>query len=446
MPYTLFGRLLLACAIILCLFFIFISIITDQLIWENVNSNKQEQLHLQNYLLLNSAQMTNNSIQLSKDLQEPRFDNFESGLYGFISDRNNNIYWHSYSAKGLTSDASLLQTTLDTPGQSEYAITAGYFIYRYAVRWEVKEDQPEIIIFTVLEDSKPTLDNIHAFQQRLRFWLIAIGLTLIVMILIILRWGTRPLRQLADNLKQIEQGDKKILEGNYPIELQGITRNLNELIDTERRQRERYYSTLTDLAHSLKTPLAVIQAELNSQQPADTHLLIVEQIQRMDDIIKHQLQRSLIAAPHQLTDSIAVDESIERLINAMSKVYAEKCINFELNIPSNIRFKGDKRDLLEIAGNLLDNACKACRKQISVVASSTAQTTRIEFHDDGTGIAEHQRQQLIERGQRADTRHQGQGIGLDVVRDIVESYQGKLFIEQSPLGGACVIITFPSPG
>ncbi|MFA7554487.1 MAG: ATP-binding protein [Spongiibacteraceae bacterium] len=450
MARTLFGRLFIASFIILSLFFGSISYIIGQLSLQNMNSTKEQQLRLQNFVLMSSAQLGEDSLILPDELEEPRFNQHESGLYGFITENkqrkgnNTEILWHSYSADKLQLDPRLLQTKRTKPGEAEFEITPHYFVYRHVVFWEITEDNPQLLTFTVLEDSRPSLEEIRIFQQRFRSWLFALGVLLIVILMMILRWGTKPLRKLATNLKQIETGDKQHIEGNYPYELTAVTQNINELIDAERRQRERYHTTLADLAHSLKTPLAVIQVELNNQQPNSSQRILAEQTQRMDEIIKHQLQRAVLASRHHLTESIDVNMCVDRLINAMSKVYSGKSIHFERVITDKVHLKGDQRDLMEVLGNILDNACKACVQQIRITASSSQHFTHIEIHDDGQGIPKQQRLKIIQRGQRADTKHAGQGIGLDVARDIIESYQGELLIEQSPLGGACIKLIFPN--
>jgi two-component system sensor histidine kinase PhoQ len=436
---TLFGRLFIVSLIVLSLFFGLIVYTVNQLSLDNVYTAKKEQLRLQNYILLSSAQIDTNSIELPDELREPRFDDYESGLYGYISDRNGEIYWSSYSAHTLKLDKALLKNQLTEPGQFDYQITADYFIYYYTVLWEIETDKPKLITFTVLEDIHPTLNNVEGFQESLQLWLAAIGLLLITILMLILRWGTKPLRQLARNLKQIESGIKENIEGHYPIELRTVTKNINELIDTERHQRERYHTTLADLAHSLKTPLAVIQTELDSHKK---NSLIAEQIQRMDEIIKHQLQRAVVASSHQLAENNPVKESVDRLISAMSKVYADKNIQFELMISEDSIFKGDQRDLMEVLGNLVDNACKACHKKIKIKAHQNQKSLNIEIHDDGGGIPVAKRQQLLQRGTRADTQYSGQGIGLNVAHDIIQSYHGRLWVDQSSLGGALLGIEF----
>jgi two-component system sensor histidine kinase PhoQ len=441
-PNTLFGRLLVASLLLLTLFFSLLGYIVDQLFSENIIGSKQEQLRLQNYVLLSSAQFgENDNIELPDELREARFDEFESGLYGYISDQRGNILWNSYSAHTLTINPSLLKTDNPEPGKAEFRETDHYYVYHYSVLWEFIEDQPTLLTFSVLEDNTPTREKVARFQQSLRLWLAIIGITLIIILLLVLRWGTYPLRQLAIKLKQVENGESSRLQGKYPRELRGITDNLNELLDIEQRQRQRYHATLSDLAHSLKTPLAVIQAELESS--STDQCVINEQTRRMDEIINHQLQRAVVTTPHKLAETTAVQGCVEKLANALAKVYCDKAISFKFFIDEQAYFKGDQRDLTEVLGNLLDNACKACVNTIKIEASCSDNLLLITIHDDGEGIPVDQRENLIKRGSRVDTRHSGQGIGLDVARDIIESYQGKIRISDSPLGGAQFQISFP---
>lgn len=441
---TLFGRLLLASVVILTASFGVIAYIISDLIRDNVYAAKSEQLRVQNFVLLTSAQIGDNTVVLPAEQREPLLDEYQSGLYGFVSNVQGDILWQSYSAQSISIPKTLLQAEPGDPGDFEFLTTDDYFIYRYLVRWELQTDKPQWLVFTIMEDNRATNTAIQAFQQRLYRWLAAIAVGLLILLLLTLRWGTTPLRQLAKNLKAIETGKAERIEGNYPIELQSVATNLNQLIDSERLQRERYYTTMADLAHSLKTPLSVIQGELNSQS-SSINPLLNDQIQRMDEIIKHQLQRAVIASHHKLAESIPVERCVERIIKALLKVYADKHIEVEQNITENLLFKGDERDLMEILGNLLDNAFKACHNSIKYEAYQTADALIMAIHDDGQGIPEAARSRLIERGQRADTRHSGQGIGLDVATDIIDSYQGKLTIETSPLGGAAFIIRFAQP-
>jgi len=443
-PNSLFGRLLIASLLLLGLFFGLVYYAVDQAYISNTYESKWEQLQLQNYILLSAATVADDAIAMPDTLREPRFDEKQSGLYGVIHDRAGQVLWRSYSANELVLPATMTAMGSAAPGHSEFAHSNDYYLSHYTVEWEIIDDVPQIITFTVLEDSATTLAKIAQFQNSIARLLTIGALALVAALMIVLRWGTLPLRRLARDIKAIENGQQQHLKGHYPVELQGLSRNLNALIDTEQQQRERYQNTLADLAHSLKTPLAVIRVELETGARDDSHRLIEQQSQRMEDIITHQLQRAVIAAPNTLSERIPVAPVVTQLSTALGKVYAGKAIAIEQQVDAAAHFLGDKRDLMEVLGNIADNACKACQRRVKICADQHQGMLRLQIHDDGDGIDESLRDSVLQRGQRLDQKSPGQGIGLDVVNDIVSSYQGQLSIAQSPLGGALFTLLLPA--
>ena len=440
-PNTLFGRLFIGSVLALGLFFGFIAYILNQLALEKAYSDTEDDLRLQSYLLISSAQLGDGAIDMPEELREARFQRYRSGLYGFINS-SERLLWQSNSSHSVTVDDGTLSTDLKEPGQSRFVIRDGWFIYHYAVLWELQNDQPEGLIFTVLEDSQPILDEVAIQQRRYRFWLLFTAIVLVIILLLVLHWGLSPLRRLAHQIKRIETGEFSQIKGDYPLELRTVTENIDTLLESEKLQRQRYHRTLADLAHSLKTPLAVIQTELNSESP-NSRQEITAQTRRMNEIISHQLQRAVVVGSPRFSEKVAVDECVERLLTAMAKVYANKHISFHWDIAEPCFFNGDERDLMEVLGNLLDNACKACKEHVAVIAHYKNTMLVISIEDDGDGIDSSQRKRLLQRGQRADSLHSGQGIGLSVVTDIVDSYQGKLTIGASRLGGAQLSIRLP---
>ena len=237
----------------------------------------------------------------------------------------------------------------------------------------------------------------------------------------------------------------------YPKELANLTNNINDLISNERNHLVRYRNTLGDLAHSLKTPLAVLQGyfEQNklSGNSADT---VSEQVWRMQEIVDYQLQRAAVSGKQTFNKPILIKPVADQLHSALNKVYIEKQLDSEINIDDMASFYGEKGDLMEVLGNVLDNAYKWANSKIKVaVTKSSAQGKRrsritIKVEDDGPGIDHDKIKWLTQRGVRGDEREgpPGQGIGLGVVREIVESYSGTLDFSKSDLGGCKVIIQF----
>ncbi|MBL4819561.1 MAG: GHKL domain-containing protein [Gammaproteobacteria bacterium] len=460
--YSIQSRLLVGFSILLFVFLGLIGTVLDRAFRDSVEAGAAEQLKLQIYVLLSAIGEEEGVLYLLEDLREPRFAQLNSGLYGFVSSTSAGELWRSESAFDLElEDFSVLSMQIPI-GESDFAKINSVddeelFIVSYGILWE---DGVSEYNFSVIETAVPYYSEIAKFRTSLWSWLGGVAVLLLALQVLFLRWGLSPLHGMARDLKLIESGQAEQLEGSYPKELKGVTDNLNLLIKSERKQQAKYRTTLGDLAHSLKTPLAVISGvteKLIKQKgnglPSDTEKqldTVEEQLQRMNQIISYQLQRAVQSnGASSLSRQVNVKELIARILKALDKVYAAKAMRHTESIDSDILFYGDERDLMEIMGNLLDNAYKYghSRIQVSVnaaVGKGKAQLS-IVVEDDGPGIATDQRQFVLQRGARADTLAQGQGIGLAVVTDIVASYGGLIDVDNSQLGGARIQVVFDSP-
>jgi len=245
---------------------------------------------------------------------------------------------------------------------------------------------------------------------------------------------------------EIEEGSRGSLAGSFPTELQGVARNMNLLIGNERARSERYKQTLDNLAHSLKTPLAAMRSLVNQGTRGGSAGRINEQIDHMDEIVRYQLRKPAAqAAGGLLSTVIPVQQELKRVVDGLHKVYHDKHPQIDVLVADRAQFRGDKGDLLEVIGNLLDNACKYCARRVRVVVQALPPAgIRLAVGDDGPGVPESAVEALLERGTRLDESTPGHGIGLAVVKDIVESYGGELSIGNSELGGAEFTVTLPS--
>jgi two-component system sensor histidine kinase PhoQ len=223
---------------------------------------------------------------------------------------------------------------------------------------------------------------------------------------------------------------------------------MNLLIDSERARSDRYRYTLDNLAHSLKTPLAAMRALLGDRPTDGFGGRFNEQIDRMDEIVRYQLRKPAASVADSLVlKAVPVEKEVARLVDGLRKVYHDKGPEFEVRIESGLQFRGDTGDFLELAGNLLDNACKWCEKRVrisvvpSVGARAIASGMVLTVSDDGPGIPRDAADALLQRGMRLDESTPGHGIGLAVVKEIARSYGGRLSIKKSDLGGAEIMVS-----
>ncbi|MEJ2212620.1 MAG: ATP-binding protein, partial [Gammaproteobacteria bacterium] len=217
----------------------------------------------------------------------------------------------------------------------------------------------------------------------------------------------------------------------------------NSLIEHVSANQQRYRNRLGDLAHSLKTPLALIQAARESNQPDELSGVVDEQLPRIDQLIQYQLQRAAVMGKATLGQSVLLGPLVEKIIRGLSKVYRDKGIDCQITIDPALRFQVDETDLMELLGNLLDNAFKYGHRRILVSANRSASGHSIYVEDDGEGISQDDIERLLQRGARADEKMPGQGIGLDIVNEIMRLYRAQLSVSKSQLGGAALHLYFP---
>lgn len=447
------GRLLLAATLVLVAFLSLTGYALDRAFRTSAEVAVRDRLQGQLYGLLAAADLDlDGSLTVPDGLPESRFSMPGSSLYGRVRAINGRRVWDSPSLLGV----ELPEGEALPPGATEFGRVevngdVRFHVLRFGVSWESATDQSQEYVFTVAEAFASYVAQVRGFRGSLSLWLGAATLVLLVVQALILRWGIAPLRKVADEVGELETGQRQQLQGKYPRELAGLTSNINTLIRNQRRHLDRYRNTLDDLAHSLKTPLAVLRSIVESRaSPADELEGAGEQITRIANIVDHQLRRAATSGPVTLSPPLAVASVVDRVTNSLRKVYVDKNVNVSVDIGESVRFYGEEGDLFEIFGNLLDNAFKLCKNLVMVQAFQLEAGSRrpgltASVSDDGPGIPEQMVARVTQRGVRADSTTDGQGIGLAVVYDIVESYEGKLEIERSEYGGAKVTVSLP-PG
>ncbi len=263
-------------------------------------------------------------------------------------------------------------------------------------------------------------------------------------------WSLRPIKTLIHQVGDLENGEREQLDENPPSELRGLVRNLNILVRNERQRYTKYRTTLSDLTHSLKTPLAVLQTTLRSLRSGkqttieEAEPIMLEQIGRISQQIGYYLHRASINSGQTvLTREIhSVPALLDSLSLALNKVYQRKGVVITLDISPEVTFIGEKNDFMEVMGNVLENACKYCLEFVEVTTLHSDEHLTIVVDDDGPGIPQSKRSLIFQRGQRVDTLSPGQGLGLSVAAEIIEQYDGEIAIADSPLGGARMMVTF----
>ncbi|NRA23920.1 MAG: hypothetical protein HRU08_05485 [Oleispira sp.] len=459
-PYSLRRRMLISAGVVLLLFIVITALILDQAFKRSLQTDLQDRLQTQLYLVLGAAEFEHEQLYLPQALNFPKLNQLGSGSIALIVNEQGQEVWRSGWALGYAENfvnqsllSGLLQQAPGQQGQGKIEIAGQPFFYTsLGVTWELQgaaSGRASLKRYTLLiaEHSVRFDKSISQYRMFLWFGLGLLALILLTLFTLTLNWGLSPLKQLADDLNGIETGQESRLSGHYPKELTGLAENLNRLLQHEKRQHTRYRNTLSNLAHSLKTPLAVLRGLVDqhhlvqsSDVVSSTHVdSLAQQVTRMDEIVQHQLQRASHVGPQSIQQTLEVLPLLESLAHVIEKVYQETLQCIDIDTGSEVVFKGVKADLMEIVGNLLDNAAKYGGGLIRLALSNAEDDSgrvccRILVEDNGQGIADAVIADILRRGVRADQKKKGKGIGLDMVVYIVDQYQGKLHLGRSSLG------------
>ncbi len=434
-------RLILSVLLFILVLLPLIGVALNDAFSEQVKTAAKNELSAYVYSVLAVTEVENKQIFIPELVLENRFNLVQSGLYAIATTQDasgsQSIVWHSQSFMNMTPPAHF---SIPPTGKSSFEQIdlegQAHLIYSFSVSFASQDENVPVTIH-IIKDEQEYQEQINQFNQLLWTWLLILILVMLVFQLSWLMWTLRPLARFTQELHEVEQGKSTQLSSQYPSELQAVARQLNILLNTEQSQRKRYRNALADLAHSLKTPLAVIKSQADLSEASS------EQVSIINRIISHQLKRAQTASAASWHLGIRVDDVANKLLRTLAKIYRDPPIQLSGEISPQAVFKGDEADLTEILGNLLDNACKAAHSTVILKVSGDAYQLQLSIEDDGPGISEALQTQIFERGVRADSYRQGNGIGLAIVRDLVDSYGGRILVSRSEkLGGAQFTISF----
>lgn len=449
---SLSSRLLISVSVLLLLFFGATIAVLDTAFTEAGEQSRRDILDGHLVALLAATEPGDDGeLALPARMREPRFGRIGSGLYGELRDMDRVVLWRSRSALGLEIPEGVVpELGNHLFARESFADGTPLLTLSLAVEWEFDAGESKSYVFKVAENLDSFDAQIAGFRRQLFGWFAAVALTMLLAFSFLLRGLMKPLRKIETEIGEIEEGSRVSLSNEFPTELTGVARNMNLLIDSERARSDRYRYTLDNLAHSLKTPLAAMRALLNDRQSEQFGDRFDAQIERMDEIVRYQLRKPAASVTDNLIlKAVPVEQEVTRLIDGLRKVYHDKRPDFDVRIEPGMQFRGDTGDFLELAGNLLDNACKWCDQRVRFTAVPSAGARGIAsgmvltVSDDGPGIPQDAADALLQRGMRLDESTPGHGIGLAVVKDIAHSYGGQLAIAKSDLGGAEITVSIP---
>lgn len=433
-PDSLRTRLLTAGSIILTLFFLVTAFALENAYRASTLRVQEDKLEGWLYSVQAAATEDGNGVLriATEEILDPHLLDPALGVRAALYDEDLQLIWNSVEFLDAPEPRRV------EPGERhlEYLRKPRRFSLTYAFRYIDAVDDPHRYYIVISEDARAYYDQLRLYRGALFGWLVAAAAGLLLIQLVALDWVLSPLRRLTGELAAIERGEQLEIRQRYPAELSPLTEGLNEMMLAERSRQTRYRNALGDLAHSLKTPMAVAHGILeDADLPQRVRGPMAEQLSVMRQITDYQLRKAATGGRRSLSEPVAIDPIVAKLGSALSKVYADRSVSFDTRIEAGLRLRADQDDLFELIGNLLDNACKYGGGQVRLSASRIGGQCLLRVEDNGRGFPE-QADQLFLRGMRADTHKPGQGIGLAAVFELVETYEGQIELGRSQaLGG-----------
>ncbi len=379
-------------------------------------------------------------IDLSLGLGEPRFDQPFSGWYWQINDgdkavrRSASLWAQRLALPRLESDDVVVDEVHGPNGQ----------LLRMLIRPIILPGRDQPFWYVVAGDRSELSQQKQRFNRLLSVALGILFLGLLLAILLQVRFALDPLRRIQRALSAIRTGQSRRLEGVYPTEIQPLAEELNALIGHSETLIERAQTHVGNLAHGLKTPLSVLA---NEARRADSPLgaLVERQTTLMRQQVEHHLTRARAAATSNILGARSdVALVLADLIRALKRIHADRGIEIDVDCPDDLVFRGSRHDLEEMLGNLLDNACKWARSRVQVSAGRQADRFVLTVEDDGDGLQETQRAEVLKRGRRLDESVPGTGLGLSIVVDLASLYGGRFELGDAELGGLAAVLILPA--
>jgi signal transduction histidine kinase len=300
------------------------------------------------------------------------------------------------------------------------------------------------LLFVAGEDRRPVDLGARRFAATAATALILLGIGLMTAVFIQVRVGLQPLFDLRREVAEVRKGRRDKLVRNYPAELEPLATELNALVAHNQEVVERQRTHVGNLAHALKTPISVMLAEAQAV-PGPLSDVVRRQTEAMHGHVEHHLRRARAAARSQSNrEQTMVEPVLDELARTLERIFRDKSVSVDWTCPADLAFQGERQDLLEIVGNVMENACKWSKGRVRVEATALSDTRlSLVIEDDGPGLPASRRAEVLKRGARLDEKTPGSGLGLSIVDELARAYGGDLELGDSPLGGLRVAILLP---
>lgn len=441
------GRLIGAATIWIAVGMIAAGLLLAAIFRHHVTTQFYDELHVHLDELQRLAEVGESGIHLQRNLSDPRYDVPLSGFYWEVRKAN----------RVLARSASLGSATLDLPAsvavdggvhtREVMGPTGNVLIAERAV-WRSGDEQP--ILFVIGTDQRQLDEVLANFNSPLSWSLAAFGLSMIVAAALLILFAMAPLNQLRGALNRVRTGQERELRGDFPNEVRPLADDLNSLLNSTSELIQRARTQAGNLAHGLKTPLAILTDEadrIEAKGLPQSAATILDQCRKMQTSIDYQIARARAVAMRSQPGTVAsARQAASDVTSALNRLHTDKGIQIENFVPEGLLLACDAQDLNEMLANLVDNACKHAKSLVRLSAEkpSEGMPVKVVVEDDGPGLPPEAYKVVFNIGERWDSRAAGSGLGLAIVRDLATLYGGDIRLAASALGGLSVSLELPT--
>lgn len=396
-------------------------------------------------------------IALARRPSDPAYDRVFSGRYWQIMDgpemegggHQSLVVSRSLWDEVLSPPDPLMQSALASPGQLMAFDTKGPSgePLRLTAQAVQLPSRSEMVIMMAAEDREPADREVRNFAITSAIMFLGFATAIAAGVFFQVRIGLAPVLRMRDSVAEVREGNTDRVDGEFPVELQPLADELNAMLDHSRELVERSRTHVGNLAHALKTPIAVLTNEARSSE-GELASLVQRQTGVMTEQVEHHLRRARAAAHAKaLGARTPLGATVGDLARTLEKINRARGIRITTDVEADLNFKGERQDLEEMIGNLMDNACKWSGGLVHVMAGRTApRELAVTIEDDGPGLTEEECASALQRGVRLDEQAPGSGLGLAIVSDLAKAYGGELSLSRSELGGLAARISLPATG
>lgn len=376
-------------------------------------------------------------LDLSRSLGDARFEQVFSGWYWQVSDEEGPLL----SSRSLWDESlAVLATGDDTEILAGDALGPRDQQVRQVQRRLRLPDYPRPLQVIVAGPTNEVQAEVASFRRLLLIALASLGGLLMILLAVQVRWGLAPLRQMRADLRAVQTGQRESLDTRLPAELRGLAETINGVLERDRRLIERGRNAAGNLAHAIKTPLAVMRTQV-AQLPEPQAERFGHELKRADEAVRHHLARASAAGSAGVSGQVMVTKALAPVLEGLGKMAERRGIRLDSRLDDRLRVSADPQDLQELTGNLVENAVRWAHSLVRLRVQAESGSLELSVEDDGPGMSEAQRRAAMDRGKLVDSERSQSGLGLSIVRELVDLYDGELRLDVSPEGGLLVFVT-----